>query len=73
MVLPIGGGENKTKENMEALYSYVWSWGTEEEYNITFPEWMVVKEYRDPIHPTSLLANFSTVFPEVAILLNSHV
>ena len=54
MVLPTGRGESKNPENMEALYSSVWSWGEEEEEEITFTSWKGVYEYRDPVEPTSL-------------------
>ena len=45
----------------------------EEEDEIYFPTWKGVGDYRDPIDPTSLSANFEDVFPEVTSLLNSHV
>ena len=32
-----------------------------------------VDEYRYPVEPTSLSANFTAVFPEVASLLNSYI
>ena len=38
VVFPTGGGEAKTPENVETLYAYVRSWGTEEEDDITFPD-----------------------------------
>ena len=72
-VLPTGGGEAKKSENMEALYSSVRSWGTEEEEDIHFPTWKGFYEYREPVHPTSLSDNFAAVFPEVGILLKSRV
>ena len=58
---------------MEALYTSVRSWGTEEYKNIYFPSWKGVDEYQDPVDPISLSSNFADVFPEVARLLNSHV
>ena len=42
MVLPIGGGEDTNPENMEDLYTWVRSWGREEEDNTTFPYWKAV-------------------------------
>ena len=58
---------------MEALYASMRSWGTEEEGNIPSPSCKGVDEYRDPVDPTSLSANFAAVFPEVVSLLNSRV
>ena len=40
---------------------------------IPFPTWKGLDEYREPVDPTSLSANFADVFPEVASLINSHV
>ena len=51
----------------------MWSWGTEEEYGITFLDWKVVGEYQDPVDPNLLSANFLSILPEVASLINSHV
>ena len=73
MVFPPGGGEAINPENIEALYSSVRSWGTEEEGDIPFTSWKGVDEYQDLFDPTSLSANFADVFLEVSILLNSHV
>ena len=72
-VFPTGGGEATNPENMKALYKSVWSWGTEEEDKITFPDWKGVDDYRDFVDPNSLYVNFAAVFPEVARLLNYHV
>ena len=58
---------------MEALYASVQSWGTEEKIDIPFSSWKQVDEYREPVDPTSLSANFVAVFPEVESLLNSRV
>ena len=44
-----------------------------EEYAITFTEWTVFGEYRDPVDTISLSANFVAVLPEVESLLNTHV
>ena len=41
----MGGGDDTSLENMEALYASTWSWGTEEEDNTPFPEWKGVYEY----------------------------
>ena len=73
MVLPTGGGESTNPENMGDLYASVRSWGMEEEYDIPFPDWKGVDEYRDPVDPNSLSAKFAAVFPELASLLNSRV
>ena len=73
MVFLTGGGEATNPEKMEALYVSVQSWGTEEEDDIIFPYCKGVDDYRNPVYPYSLSANFSAVFPEVASLLNSHV
>ena len=69
-ILPTGGGEAIIMENMESLYASIQSWGTEEEDGINFPERKRVGEYRDPVDPTSLLANFAAVLLEVKSLLN---
>ena len=58
---------------MGALYASVQSWGTEEEDTIPFPDWKGIDEYRDPVYPNLLSANFADVFLKVASLLNSHV
>ena len=63
----------KTSENMEVLYASIRSWCTEEEEVIPLPYWKGVDEYRDPIEPNSLSTNFTAVFTEVKILLNSCV
>ena len=55
----MGGGEAKTTENMEYLYVYVRSWGTEEEEDTHFTYWKVVDECRDHVEIKSLSANFS--------------
>ena len=55
------------------MYASVRSWSTEEEYDIPFPYWKGVDEYRDPVEPNSLSANFAAVFPEFSSLLNSRV
>ena len=68
-----GGCEATNLENMEALYASIRSWGMEEEGNIPFPSWKGVDEYRDPVDPTSLSANFAAVFLEVESILNSCV
>ena len=73
MLFPTGGGEATKPENMKALYASVQSWGTEEEYIIPFLTYKGVDEYRDPIDPTSLSANFAAVFLGVTSLLNSCV
>ena len=58
---------------MEALYASVQLWFTVEECDIPFPYWKGVDEYRYPVGPTSLSANFTDVFPEVLSLLHSRV
>ena len=68
--LTIGGGEATSSENVEALYASIQSWGTEEEDEISSTDWKVVDKYRDPVEPTSPLANFAAVLPETKILLN---
>ena len=73
MVFPIGGSEATNPENMEALFASIQSLGTEEEVDIPFSYWNRVDEYREPVDPTSLSANFVAVFPEVESLLNSRV
>ena len=73
MVFPTDGGEAANPENMEALYSSVRSWGTEEEYDIPCLDWKGVDEYQEPVGSNSLSANFAAVFLEVASLLNSRV
>ena len=70
VVFLTGGGETTNPEKMEALYASVRSYVMEEEDGIPFPSWNIVGEYRDPVYPTSLSANFVAVFPEVEILLN---
>ena len=71
--LPMGGGEVTRKEDMEALYASVRSSGIEEEYVIPFTDWEGVEEYWDPVETTSLQANFTAVFLELASLLNYYV
>ena len=44
MVLPTGGGEDKTTENMKDLYASVQSWVTEEEDYIPLIFWKGVDE-----------------------------
>ena len=73
MVFLTGVGEATNPEKIEDLYASVRSWSTEEEYDIPFPYWKGVDEYRDPVEPNSLSANFAAVFPEVSSLLNSRV
>ena len=58
---------------MEALYESVRSWGTKEGEEIPFTPWKGVDEYQEPVEPTSLSANFSAVFLEVASLLNHRL
>ena len=48
-ILPMGGGEATSLENMEALYASLCSWGTEEEDNIPFPYWKGIDEYQEPV------------------------
>ena len=38
-IFPMGGGEYTILENIEALYTYVSSWGTEEEDDVPFLVW----------------------------------
>ena len=73
MTFPTGGGEATNPEKMEYLSAPIQSWGTEEEGYIPFQSWKGVDEYRYPVDPTSLSANFASVFPEVESLLNSCV
>ena len=58
---------------MEALYTSVRSWGTQEEDGIKLIDWNRVDEYRDPVDPTSLSEKVLVMFPEVPSLINSHV
>ena len=70
------GGENKRQyyrrgkveatspENMEFLYASLRSWGMEEEDDITFSEFKGFNEYRYPVDPTSLSANFAEKYIE---------
>ena len=67
----MGGGDDTSLENMEALYASIWSWGTEEEDNTPFPDWKGVEEYWDPVDPKLLSVNFTALFTEVASILNS--
>ena len=73
MVFPTGGGESKNLEKMEALYVYVRKWGMEEEDGIPFSSCKVVGEYWNSVDPTSLLDNYTTMFPELESLTNSCV
>ena len=65
-VFLMGRGEARSPENMESLYASVQSLGMEEDYDIPFTDWKGVGEYQDSVEPTSLSANFATVFSEVA-------
>ena len=73
LVLLTSGSEDKNPEKMESLYASVKLWGTEEEEVIYSPYWKGVDEYQYPVDPISLSANFTTVFPEVISLRNSHL
>ena len=53
-----GGGEDTIPVNMESLYASVRSWVMEEDDNTHFPYWKLVGEYRNPVDPTLLSANF---------------
>ena len=55
---------------MKSVYAYVRSRGIEEEDSIPFPDCKVFEKYWYPVDPTSLSANFTSVFPEVARLIN---
>ena len=65
MIPPKGRGDETNPENMEALYAFTRSWGTEEEDGIPLPSWKGFDKYQDSVDPTSLSANFADVFPEV--------
>ena len=73
MVFPTGGGEATNLEKMEGTYESMQSLVTEEEDGITFPYWKGVDKYRYHVDPTLLSAKFTTMFPEVASLLNYRV
>ena len=63
-VLPTGGGEAKKSENMEALYSSVRSWGTEEEEDIHFQpgrDFMSTGNLFTPTHYQTTLRLYSQI------------
>ena len=45
----------------------------EEEEDITFTDWKGVDDYRDPIDPTLLSANFVVVLSEMARIIDYRV
>ena len=57
---------------MEDLNAFIRSWAMEEEDDIPFSYRNVFDDYRDPVDPNSVPANFEDILREVEVLLNPH-